>query len=211
MPDRAVGIDLGQTLVWAVAAERRRSRWTVTDGRSFGSDELDAVVAWCGDAVVAVDAPGGRSEGAHAHDERVAGKFRRARCAEVALRLAGFAVPFVAPGPDDEVAPWMQVGFDLWAAFGDRQPLEVFPYSVFATLLGTRPPNKLTGAGRRCRLDALAPHLALPGTASLWAHDGIDAAAAALVAADHVDGGAVRLGCDAHDGSAMWLPAPRPR
>jgi hypothetical protein len=208
MVQRVVGIDLGASAVWVVAAEPSgERRWAVTGAEVFAAAELAEVAAWCSGATVAVDAPGGRSEGRHRADERVAAKFRPARCAEVALRLHGIAVPWISPGPDDPVPPWMQVGFDLWDAL-DGDPLEVFPFGAFTALLGHRPANKLTVPGRRQRLAALADHLDLPLTATAWGHDAIDAAVAAVVAAHHADGRAVRVACTDHDGSVMWQPGP---
>lgn len=202
-----MGIDLGASAVWAVAAERSAGgRWSVAGAEVFAATELAEVAAWCGEATVAVDAPGGLSEGRHHGDDRVAAKFRPARCAEVALRLHGIAVPWIAPAPGDPVPPWMQVGFDLWAALGDH-PLEVFPFGAFTALRGHRPANKLTVAGRRQRLGALDAALGLPATATVWGHDAVDAAVAAVVAAHHADGRAVRVACDHPDGSVMWQPA----
>jgi hypothetical protein len=100
----------------------------------------------------------------------------------------------------------MQVGFDLWDALGG-DPLEVFPFGAFTALLGRRPANKLTVVGRRQRLGALSAELDLPPTATVWGHDAIDAAVAAVVAAQHADGRAVRVACDHPDGSVMWQPA----
>ena len=202
-----VGIDLGQATVWGVAAERGAGGWHVVDGRAFPAADAAEVVRWCDGATVAIDAPGARSEGRHLADASLSPKFQRARCAEVALLRAGHAVSWVAPLDGAPVAAWMQVGFDLWDAFGDRSPLEVFPYAVFAELLGARPPKKQTPAGQRARLDVVARHLRLPTGVELWGHDGIDAAAAAIVAGHHADGRARRLGCDHDDGSVMWLPA----
>jgi hypothetical protein len=204
---RVVGIDLGASAIWAVAADRSTGgRWTITGAQVFAAAEIEEVVAWCASATVAIDSPGGRSEGRHHDDQRVAAKFRPARCAEVALRLHGIAVPWISPGPADPVPPWMQVGFDLWSAL-DGEALEVFPFGAFTALLGHRPANKLTVAGRRQRLAALAVPLQLPTTATAWGHDAIDAAVAAAVAADHADGRAVRVACDDHEGSVMWQPA----
>ena len=172
----------------------------------FAADELSQVAAWCDGATVAIDAPGGLSEGMHHDDEGVAAKFRPARCAEVALRRAGIAVAWISPGPGQPVPPWMQVGFDLWGVL-DGAALEVFPFAAFTALLGRRPANKLTVVGRRQRLEVLARELELPSTAAAWGHDAIDAAVAAVVAAHHVEGRAVRVACDEHEGSVMWQPA----
>jgi hypothetical protein len=194
---RAVGIDLGAHVVWAVAAEGGR----VVDGRAFGVDELDALTEWCGDATVAVDAPAGPSEGHHLHDETVSAKFRPARCAEVALGRAGYWVSWVTgAGPH---APWVEAGFAVYGALAHLAPLEVFPHAVFAELLGRRPPKKTELAGRRARLSVLD----LPPGAELWGHDGIDAAAACVVAVDHARGRARAVSCGDHEGgSVMWLP-----
>ena len=149
MASRVVGIDLGAAAIWALAAERRgpRGRWAVVGAEVFAATEVDALVDWIGPgATVAIDSPGGPSERRHLEDDRVAAKFRPARCAEVGLRLHGVAVPWIAPGPDDVVPPWMGVGFDVWSAVG-AGALEVFPFGAFTTLLGRRPVNKLTVAG----------------------------------------------------------------
>ncbi len=212
MAGRAVGIDLGASAVWSVAAEQGTGGWSVVGAAVHGIDELDDVVAWCEGATVAIDAPGGLSERLHLDDTALAAKFRLARCAEVALRRDGHAVAWISPSAGQPVPAWMQVGFDLWAAFaatrsGDELPLEVFPHAVFTALLGRRPPNKLTIAGRRARLAVLEEHLLVPPTAVAWGHDAIDAAAAAVVAAHRVEGRARLLRCPDHDGSVMWQPA----
>jgi hypothetical protein len=194
---RAVGIDLGAHVVWAVAAEGGR----IVDGRAFGVDELDALADWCDDATVAIDAPAGPSEGHHLDDETVSAKFRPARCAEVALGRAGYWVSWVTgAGPH---ASWVEAGFAVYDALAHLSPLEVFPHAVFAELLGRRPPKKTELAGRRARLSVLD----LPPGAELWGHDGIDAAAACVVAVDHGLGRARAVGCTDHEGgSVMWLP-----
>lgn len=202
MGERSIGIDLGASAVWAVAADSGR----VVEGRAFGPSELDELTAWCGDATVAIDAPGGPSEGAHLDDATLADKFRPARCAEVALRRAGYAVSWITgAGP---FPAWVEVGFSVWQALGHLDPLEVFPHAVFAELLGHRPPPKQSLAGRRARLDVLRAALpGLPVGAELWGHDGIDAAAACVVAAQHRAGRARAVSCPDHDGgSVMWLP-----
>jgi hypothetical protein len=200
---RTVGIDLGAQVVWAVAAEGRQ----VVAGDTFGVDpgELARLRAWCADAsAVAIDAPAGPSEGRHVDDAALGTKFRPARCAEVALGRAGYWVSWVTgAGPHK---PWMEVGFAVYAALDDLAPVEVFPFAVFAELLGRRPPRKDTLLGRRARLDALRTRLELPATAALWGHDGIDAAGACVVAADVAAGRARRVACGDHEGSAMFLP-----
>jgi hypothetical protein len=197
---RAVGIDLGAHVVWAVAAVDGR----VVDGATFGDDELDGLAAWCGEAVVAIDAPAGPSEGRHVDDTALSTKFRPARCAEVAMGRAGYWVPWVTgAGPH---ATWVETGFAVYAALAHLELLEVYPHAVFGELLGRRPRNKQTAVGRRERLAALE----LPPFAELWGHDGIDAAAACLVATDRTRGRARAVGCTDHEGgSVMWLPGRR--
>jgi predicted nuclease with RNAse H fold len=210
---RAVGIDLGARAVWVVVAERRTSgRWVAADCERLDADEVDtgAVALLARGGTVAIDAPGGPSEGRHHHDERVVGKFRRGRCSEVGLRLAGHAVAWVAPGPGERVPGWMAVGFRVWSAVeaAGAEPLEVYPHAVFAELTGRRPPPKRTEAGRTCRLEVLRRDLDLPDGAEHWGHDPLDAAAAALVAAQHSDGRARPAGCGHRGAVPMWLPAP---
>lgn len=204
---RAVGIDLGAQAVWAVAAEDGR----FAEGAVFGVElaELDRLRRWCADAVVAIDAPAGPSEGRHLHDETLAAKFRVGRCAEVALRRAGHSVAWVTgAGP---FAPWVETGFAVYEALDDLDLLEVFPHATFVEMLGHRPPPKSTLLGRRARLDTL-DDLGLPPGSELWSHDGLDAAAACLVAVDRTRGTARELRCDDHEGgSAMWLPDPARR
>jgi hypothetical protein len=84
---RAVGVDLGGSAIWCVGAERA-SAWAVSAAEVFAADELDEVVAWCDGATVAIDAPGGSSEGRHVDDDGLAARFRSARCAEVAAVVA---------------------------------------------------------------------------------------------------------------------------
>jgi hypothetical protein len=196
---RAVGIDLGASAIWCVAAEDGE----YAGGRVFAVDELDELRRWCGDAVVAIDAPGGPSEGHHVDDGTLSAKFRPARCAEVALGRAGYWVSWVTgAGP---FAPWMEVGFEVWRALDDLAPREVFPYAVFRELAGgARLASKQTLAGRRARATVLPW---LPEGADLWSHDGLDAAAACAVAGDP-DARCVRCG-DHEGGSPMWLPARR--
>lgn len=193
---RSVGIDLGASVLWAVAAEGG----TVVDGRAFAADELDALADWCGEASVAIDAPAGPSEGLHLGDETLSRKFRPARCAEVALGRAGYWVSWVTGAPPFK--PWMEVGFRVYEALDHLGPIEVFPHAVFCELLGAKPPPKLSLAGRRARLSVLD----LPVGAELWGHDGIDAAAACVVAAQYAEGRARPVRCDDHEGSVMWMP-----
>ena len=85
--------------------------------------------------------------------------------------------------------------------------MEVYPYGIFRLLHGKRPRSKRTVEGARLRLDLLRVHASMPDTADAWSHDGVDAAAAALVAWWGPERAAAashrRPGCD---DSAMWFP-----
>lgn len=163
---------------------------------------LDAPVS-----LVAVDAPSALSSGAHARDAALAPKFRAARCGEVALgRERGVWVPWVSPPSGAPgVAGWIRVGLAVFEALADAGfvAVETYPHAVFRSLAGGTVPAKSSAEGlaRRARLlrEAGLEEPTLP----VWGHDGLDAAAAALVAADPA-ASAVTCG---HDGSAIWLPA----
>jgi hypothetical protein len=206
---RAVGIDLGSRTTWFVVAERSPTGWRVADGGCLDAGEDDRLRSVCRGATVAVDAPPAPSEGLHAGDDRVAAKFRAARCSEVGLRLAGHAVPWVTPAAGATMPAWMTAGFAVWSAASSaaHEVLEVFPHAVFAELAGHRLPRKQTTEGRRARLRALAREVSLPAGADLWGHDAIDAAGAAVVAAHRIDGVARPAACGWHDHQPMWLPA----
>jgi hypothetical protein len=180
----------------------------VVGGDVFPADDVDAVVAWVGAvARVAIDAPSALSPLAHADDETLAPKFRAARCGEIALgRDVGIWVPWVSPAEGDEVAPWIDVGLALFAAFADAgvDAVETFPHAVFRRLNGgARIAPKSSAAGRVQRIGLLRAAGVREATLPLWDHDGLDALAAALVAADPA---AEAITCG-HDGSAIWLPS----
>jgi predicted nuclease with RNAse H fold len=190
--------------VHVVALEGRR----VVAGDVFAAQDVDAVVAWVGDGVrrVAIDAPSALSVLAHAEDDSLAPKFRAARCGEIALgRDAGIWVPWVSPCEGGEVAPWIAVGLSLFAAFAAAgiEAVETYPHGVFRRLAGGRVPPKSSAEGRAQRVGLLRAAGVREQTLPLWDHDGLDALAAALVAADP---SAEALTCG-HDGSAVWLPA----
>jgi predicted nuclease with RNAse H fold len=204
-----VGLDVGARWVHAVALREG----TVVGAEVLAADDADAVASWVaalgrGVARVAIDAPSGLSAGAHAGDTTLAPKFRAARCGEVALgRDAGVWVPWVSPpaGATD-VAPWITVGLSLFATLtgAGHDVVETFPHAVFRCLAGgARVAAKSTPAGLAERVALLRAAGVTDATLPLWGHDGLDAAAAALVAADP----AARAVTCGHDGSAIWLPA----
>lgn len=189
------------------------------DGLSVvGADVLtDAgdVVAWVASlgrvGRVAIDAPSGLSTLVHADDLTLAPKFRVARCGEIALgREVGIWVPWVSPAVGvAELAPWSSVGLALFAACADAgiEAVETFPHAVFRTLNGgARVAAKSKPEGLAERAALLRAAGVDEPTLPLWGHDGLDAAAAAVVATDP-EARSVTCG---HDGSAIWIPlAPR--
>jgi predicted nuclease with RNAse H fold len=168
--------------------------------------------------VVAIDAPAALSLQPHLEDRRLPPKFRRARCGEVALRTAGFAVPWVSPAAGEPLPSWMATGLEVWRAAGELgvPAVETYPHAVFATLAGAVLRNKQRPAGALARSRVLAPLLRTPAWLAMWGHDGLDALAAALVAWHVARGTARRVDCagdagwNLHDGSAVYLP-PLPR
>jgi predicted nuclease with RNAse H fold len=214
MPAPFVGIDVGTNAFHAVAIDAGAA---TCHGRVFAADELQEMTDWLAPAaVIAIDAPDRPSSGAHVTDDRVAAKFREGRCAEVALGLrSSYWVPWVTP-----VAPvpgsWIDVGIALHqhlrAATG-AETIETFPYACFRQLAsGDLLPTKSSVEGMRARVALLREHGLDDPRLELWSHDSIDAAVAALVAAQHAEGVAVAFGCDpdaacGRDGSNIWLPA----
>lgn len=171
--------------------------------REFDSGDLAGVVGEVAAAgVVAIDAPAQLSTRPHAVDEALSPKFRRARCCEVALgREQGIWVPWVAPS-ERPADPWMEVGFELFAALGARA-VEVYPYAAFRVLAGgERLPKKTTREGRAARAELLRRAGVEPPDRS---HHFLDAAVAAVTAQCVADGSALRVTCG-HDASAIWLP-----
>jgi hypothetical protein len=163
--------------------------------------------------VIAIDAPAQLSTAPHDQpehkDEHLSKKFLRARCAEIALgRTHRIWVPWVGP----DVVPtrgWIATGLNLYsrlAASSDAELIEVFPHAAFRVLRQPmRLERKTSVAGIHQRVDALR-EVGLKGErVSLWSHDSVDAAVAAIVARDRLRRTAVRVTCG-HDSSALWLP-----
>lgn len=206
MSGAGVGIDVGASRVHLVA---------LAGGRVVAADVLAAgdpaaVVTWCRHARasrVAIDAPSALSPLAHAGDASLARKFRAARCGEIALgREVGVWVPWVSPPADaTDVAGWISVGLAVFAALAGAgvEAVETYPHAVFRSLAGgARIPGKSTPEGRRRRVELLRAAGVVEPTLPLWDHDGLDAGAAALVAASP----APRVLTCGHDGSSIWLP-----
>lgn len=162
--------------------------------------------------VVAVDAPDRPSTGPHREDASLSAKFRAARCGEVALgRREGCWVAWVTPLEGRPVDGWMAAGFEVHrlAGLAGLRPVEVYPHAAFRRLAGgIAPPSKATPAGIRARAALLSEQGITEPSLLMWGHDGLDAAVAAVVARDAARGTAEEITCG-HDGSAIWLPAPR--
>ena len=203
-----VGIDLGQRRVHAVSLDQnlRLAFATVVDVA-----DLDSLRERLAEArVVAIDAPEALSTAPHAADEALGRKFRSGRCAEVALgREHGIWVPWVTPIAGQPLAPWMEVGFQVFelAKSTSAQVVEVFPHAGFRILAGGGTPSKQTAAGLRLRAELLKSRGVEVDALEMWSHDSLDSCLAALIAHDVAQGAAVRVGCG-HDGSAIWLPSP---
>ena len=210
-----MGIDVGADAVWLVGLEVEHDPPAVRLARLLSPVDPDALARLVADApAVAIDAPGGPSRLAHTGDDRLAAKFRAARCSEIALRRFGMAVPWVTPSEGEPLPGWMTTGLVVWEACRTAgvEPLETYPHGVFWQLSGGPMFHKQRPAGTRERIAVLSRHVVLPEGIEMWGHDGIDALAAAYVAWHGARSSVLRLSCDedlewaVHDGSAMWLP-----
>jgi predicted nuclease with RNAse H fold len=212
MGDEAVGIDLGASRIDVVTITAGPDAARVVRAATYDAAEIDDVVeAVRGASAIAIDAPAELSTAPHRHDPLVNRKFRVARCGEIALgQEAGVWVPWVTPPHPSLAAPWMHVGFRLWAQLraSGREPFEVYPAGVFGALAGKRLPRKTTREGRQARIGVLSTHVELPAMVAMWTHDGLDALAAALTAHRAETGAARRYAHagPACDPSAVWLP-----
>jgi len=204
-----VGIDVGASRLHLVALS---ADGEVLAGDVLPADDVEAAVAWVqrfAPGRVAVDAPSALSPGSHAGDLSLAPKFRAARCGEIALgREVGVWVPWVSPpAGTNDVAGWIRVGLRLFEALAAAglDAVETYPHGVFRVLArGTRVPAKSSSEGLSRRVELLRRAGVAEATLPLWGHDGLDACAAALVAAS-ADPRVVTCG---HDGSSIWLPRP---
>ncbi len=195
------GIDLSARRGFDVAVldEHRR----VQDVSKVPSlDDLVGLLAGFGGALsVAIDAPQAHRYHALQDAARRAalgvapGSYQRYRLCDYELARRGMPL-YLLPEPGTAVPAWMEVGFAafdrLWRDLGLVFPahssdvsaglLEVYPFASFVTLLGGRPPRKMTAAGRAARLRALelAGVSAVPSVAVT--HHALDAIVAAYTA-----------------------------
>lgn len=201
----ALGVDVGVRTLHVVGLD---SSLSVTLREAIAPDQFDSLLRGLSDRLsIAIDGPPGPSVGAYLDDETLAPKFRPARGCEVELgRQRGIWVPWVTGL--EPLTGWMSVAANVHAsAFSHGHiALETYPHGVFTTLLGRRLPKKSTWEGRTVRVGLLS-EAGVHGTdLADWRHDDLDAAAAALVAARHVDGSAVAIS-SSRDGTSVWLPA----
>jgi predicted nuclease with RNAse H fold len=213
---RYVGVDVGASAFHGVSID---GSGHVLTGAVFATDEVAELVEWAAGArVIAIDAPDRPSQGAHATDLAVAPKFRAGRCAEVALGLQHrYWVPWITPA-EPPPGSWISAGIALHQTLRAQtraEVIEVFPYAGFRQLAGDqRLAKKTTLAGSRTRTWLLRSAGLNEERLELWSHDSLDAAMAALIAADRGRDAAVRVECDTtagckRDGSVIWLPDPR--
>jgi predicted nuclease with RNAse H fold len=210
----AVGIDLGATDLWVVGLDGAQLPHVAFAEHLRGDIFTDLSKLIRGASTVAIDAPEGLSQGSHHGDQRLARKFQRARCSEVALRRRGISVPFVTPMEGEDLPGWMDTGFATWRAAKTAAPtvVETYPHGIFWRLAGRQLTGKQRHEGRAARRAVLAPLIELPPGIDFWPHDALDALACALLARSVQRGEADEISCAgdrdwaAHDGSAMWLP-----
>ncbi len=212
---RVVGIDVASDAAWLVALDADLALPRVIGADLIAPVAGSAIERFCrGAAIVAVDAPSGYSELPHLEDERLAPKFRRACCGEVALHRSGISVPWVSPSRDETPAGWVTTGVEIWSMLRaiEIPAIETYPHGVIWRLAGRPLNHKSRPTGHLARLELLRRHVAVPSAAELWSHDSLDALAAALVAALALSGEAYGLSCAndtgwvVHDGSSIWLP-----
>ncbi len=199
-----IGVDLGASLLHCASLDAQAR---LIEAPRFSADDVAGFAAWAEPAtVVAIDAPAALSTAPHADDASLSPKFRSARCGEIALgREHGAWVSWVTPtGPP--VPGWMEVGFAVHAAVGERA-IEVYPHAGFRALAaGRRLAKKTTPEGRAERAALLRAAGVTGERIEDATHDGLDALLAALVALGHSRGVARGVTCG-HDRSAIWLPA----
>jgi predicted nuclease with RNAse H fold len=210
------GIDVSATALHCVAVDERLR---LVDSGVFDAGDIGSLRdRIAGAAVVAIDAPASLSTEPHRNDRAISRKFQAARCGEVALgRDRGYWVPWVSPV--DEPPGWMRVGLELYAAVeaeAGSTAIEVYPHACFRELAhGARLPKKTTAAGVVRRVELLREVGLDTPSLQMWSHDALDAAVAAVTAAELHQGAAAKVTCRAgddidHDGSAIWLPVPGP-
>lgn len=209
------GVDVGSRALHCVGLNEN---YEVAACAVFDPDDVAQTCSWMEEAaVIAIDAPAELSIGAHLNDPdtKLSSKFRRARCAEVALgRQHGYWVPWVTPTAVDP-GTWMAVGLELHDAVRRATPatvIEVYPHACFGMLAGGAVlPKKNSAAGTARRVELLRQRGLTARCLEMWSHDALDATVAAVTAVQCYAGQAIEVvcakasGCEP-DGSRMWLP-----
>lgn len=210
----AVGVDLGATDLWVVGLDDEQVPAVVFAEHLRGEMFRDFAELIERAQTVAIDAPEALSQASHDGDERLARKFQRARCSEVALRRRGIAVPFATPTEGEPLPSWMATGFLAWQTAKGTVPVvvETYPHGIFWRLAGRPLTGKQRDEGRAARRAVLSAHVQLPAGIDFWPHDALDALACAFLARALERGEAEKISCEEdrawniHDGSSMWLP-----
>jgi hypothetical protein len=210
----AVGVDLGATDLWVVGLDGDQLPRVAFAEHLRGEMFTAFAELLRGTSTVAIDAPGGLSAGSHDGDRRLARKFQRARCSEVALRLRGIAVPFATPMEGEPLPAWMATGFRAWGVAKTVAPtvVETYPHGIFWRLAGRQLTAKQRDEGRAARRAVLASLVQLPPGVDFWPHDALDALACAVLARSVQRREADEISCaddlswGSHDDSVMWLP-----
>lgn len=171
-------------------------------------EELSTLIVAVAQATtVAVDAPAELSTARHARDVTLSPKFRRARCAEIALGHDHRVwVPWVTP-TEPPASDWISHGLELFRVLraAGVDTIEVYPHAGFRVLGGSPIPSKRTAAGIAARAALLRRAGVAESTLEMWSHDGLDALMGAVIAR-----GPRLAVChegESCDGSTIWLPA----
>jgi predicted nuclease with RNAse H fold len=204
-----VGVDVGADNLHCVALN---DHLRVDETALFSARGIPQLAAWAERAsMVAIDAPAQLSTAPHRDDPSLSPKFAVARCAEIGLgRDFGSWVPWVTPMAEPGPGR-MATGLAAYEALRGSgvEPIEVFPHAGYRELVRpARLPKKRTTEGVRVRVEALRRAGIESENLLMWSHDALDALLAALIARDHAAEIAVAATCG-HDGSVIWLPAPR--
>ena len=201
-----MGIDVGADRIHAVVLDETLAIidvWVADPGDRIG---VAARLAALSPTSIAIDGPDGPSAAPFRDELSLAPKWRTARGCEVELgRRKGIWVSFATP--EGELGGWMGVAAAIFEAAraSHHVALEVYPHAVYRTLAGRRLAKKTTARGIDERVAALRSSGVRGPYLSMWSHDGLDAAAAALVAAHHRLGRAEPIRCD-RDATTIWLP-----
>ena len=106
-----------------------------------------------------------------------------------------FSTPTKERGSGHKFYTWMEVGFEMFEAAKDYDPLETFPHAVAVTLRGCLPAAGVTKRGRskrEWRLEALRKHRV--DVTTLRTIDEVDAALCAYTAWCWINGDGMSVG-----------------